>query len=221
MLDKEELKNNIVFHKEPLIPDLSYFNNEVPKIKQYLIGMAPSHAYRARKRGTTVEKARDDDECGKISEVFVDRFLNETYGFPGGGVDYTIKDYRNKNWDPDLCYPGYSDFKFAVKSCFCKYTHNNIKQYSWVFGTGNKDKSGGVDPIVHPNSTEICFFVVNRHFKSMGISSNVGIFASAPVYLIYDIFKDPFCRKHIGSKKCIYYNDLFSLPGLDKPKTHS
>jgi hypothetical protein len=118
MLDKEELKNNIVFHGEPLIPDLSYFNNEVPKIKKYLIGMAPSHAYRARKRGTTVEKARDDDECGKISEIFVDRFLNETYGFPGGGVDYTIKDYRNKNWD--------LSYTFCMLACKLNYPDHCI-----------------------------------------------------------------------------------------------
>jgi hypothetical protein len=214
MLDKEELKNNIVFHRTFLRPNEAYAA-EHPKVIKYCKGMAAhSNNYYAEKRGTTPQQAYNNNKCGKISEVFADRFLLN-YGFPGGAVDYTIKNYKNKNWSSDLQYPGYPDFKFAVKSCSVKYKdENGYEQFSWVFGAGNNDGSGGIDPIVHPESKEICFFVINPNYKKMYRDSKVYIFASAPIYLIYDLFKDPLYSRYSGLKKCIYFDDLVDRIGL-------
>jgi hypothetical protein len=205
--DKEELKNNIIIHNARMNPTESYFNEDVPKIEEYLNGMDPSHELWSENRATTLTKARSDSKCGKISEVFVDYFLKEFYGFPGGGVDYEIRVGKNKGWVSDLKYKEYPDFNFAVKGCPRLFD----KKYSWVFQASNKNGRGGKDPIICKNNKEICFFVINLSFDDIQPHSEVRVFASAPIYMIYDIFKDPILMKHRGLKKCIYLQDLYNL----------
>lgn len=202
--DKEFLRNNIVLHRCELKPPENYFSETVYKLEKYLFEMHESHEYWARERGTSVEKARDDDKCGKISEIFVDSFLFQHYGFPGNGVDFEVRKNINKGWQPDL---QYGDFIFPIKSCPRMYGDD----HSWVFQFNNKCGSGGRDPVISTKNKEICFFVINEEFKNITPDSKVVIFASSPMNLISHILKPPIFDKYKGLKKCIYSKDILKL----------
>jgi hypothetical protein len=209
--DKEVLKNNIIIHNIILNPTKDYFNNYAIKVKKYLDGMSHSFKYYEENRATTFDKAREDHKVGKISEVFADRFLKETYGFPGGGVDFTVKKNTEKDWRSDLEYKDYPDFKFAVKGCPRTYKCPRTKKefYSWMFAIGNKHRSGGRDPILNKNNKEICVFVINKDFNNIKPDSEIRIFASAPMFLIFHLFEDPIYPKYRGIKKAIRLQNIY------------
>jgi hypothetical protein len=201
--DKEELKNNVIFHNTILTPGKSYFKYVSPKVEEYVSKMRDSHNYYASNRRTTSAKAAEDDRCGKISEVFVDAFLTNHYGLPGNGVDYEIRKSKNKGWDSDLNYPSVSE-SYAVKSCFKKYDN----EFSWVFQVSNANNFAGKDPIVCRDSSEVCFYVINPESNNIKVTSKIYIVASAPMFMIYDLLREPILRKYKGLKLCLYFNDL-------------
>lgn len=160
--------------------------------------------YYEKARDVDRDQAINDNLIGKKGEFIAAIALHTQFRLPLIIPDLKIYRRRKKNWKADL---RNRDFNFHVKTCN-KWLVGFCGDFSWTFQYQSRVGNHGEDAILSKPSNDMVVFVYLPDFKSsFGV---VKAIVSVSTLQRLQLFDDPKLEKHVGFKKCVYYNRLLS-----------